>query len=549
MPEPSQPAAQGGGPSWLARQLSVRTPVRAAAAWLLWALLAGYLIFNKPFAKLGCEPLYVGEMVLACVVLSLLANLRSVFCEPIRRSWAFHLIAVFWCYGLLRALAGLTDHGYWALRDSVTATYAFVAFAAPAAWCVLARRRSGQAGGSAPRPAPQEEELQDLPSHIATCLLPVATLAALWAAAFANGWIEQRNWLDTKADFLTLAAAVAAWLWALAAVKVQPWRRGGALGNGTRVIAVLGAAVLAVEGFCLTKSLPTRTMWLVAGPLAALTVAAWAYTRARRRMLLAAGLGLACAAALVLRGFPAAFSQFEHDYALAEELDFSSDDREIHLRRYPDRFERLVLSNVTTGDARAERERWRSLLAPDETQFQTAQGRLGAHAIKWRAVFWLRCWDYTLRQAPLLGIGFGANLTNLLRHTPAWPMYIDSMRVDPPNRSPHCAHVTILTRLGLIGLALWLAILALVLWGALQVCWHHRAGASSRTVSPDKAALHRTRFWDGLAILGVWLIYLWAMTFGVVLEGPLGGIWFWALTGVLAWWRLATPDVEVAGKW
>jgi hypothetical protein len=40
-------------------------------------------------------------------------------------------------------------------------------------------------------------------------------------------------------------------------------------------------------------------------------------------------------------------------------------------------------------------------------------------------------------------------------------------------------------------------------------------------------------------LLGVWLIWLCAMSFGVVLEGPMGGMWFWALTGVLASWNSA----------
>ena len=316
------------------------------------------------------------------------------------------------------------------------------------------------------------------------------------------------------------------------------------------MVAFLGAAVLAVEGFCVMRAYPTRTIWLVLGPLAAIVVAAWACTRQRFRLLVIAGLALACAGAFVLRGLPRAFGQFDQEYALAEDLDFSSDELEDYVRRNPDQFEKLTLDRVTTGGEEAERERWRSLFSPDEAQFRTAQGRLGAHAIKWRVVFWLRCAHYTLEQAPLLGVGFGTNLTNLLRNTKAWPMYIDSMRVDPPNRSPHNAHVTVLTRLGLPGFALWLAILAAVLWGALQTCWHHRRLASAQAAAePDAAALHREGFWDGLALLGVWLIYLWAMTFGVVLEGPMGGVWFWALTGVLVWWRMATPvgKMQVAG--
>jgi hypothetical protein len=145
-----------------------------------------------------------------------------------------------------------------------------------------------------------------------------------------------------------------------------------------------------------------------------------------------------------------------------------------------------------------------------------------------------------MSRAPVFGIGLGTNLTYLLRNTPAWPIFIDSVRLDPPNRNPHCAHVTIFTRLGLLGLALWLGILGTVCVCALRTCWYHRQRASSPDLAPEEAALHRTHFWDGVTVLGVWLIYLWAMSFGVVLEGPFGGIWFWALTGVLAWWSIGT---------
>jgi len=536
MLEPSSPQPAHQPCSWL----HVNPGVRAAAAWFLWALLAGYLIFNKPFAQQGFPPLYVGEMVLVCVLLSLLERLPSVVVEPLRRSWAFRLIAVFWLYGVVRALTGYQYHGWWALRDSVTATYAYVAFALPAAWAVLACPRAQRARDGAKATAELEAGARELPSHVAGVLVPCATLAALWSAAMLYGWVTQNNWPETKADFLTQGAAVAAWVWAMAAVKVQPWQAGTANREGNKA-AFLGLVVLAAEGFFLVRALPTRTMWLVVGPLAALIVAAWAYTPGRRRILFAAGVGAILAATLVLGGVLRSFCRFEVDYGLAENLDFSSDTIEANLRKNPDRFERLVLNRVTSGDRRAERERWRSLLAPDESQFETEQGRLGAHAVKWRAVFWLRCWHYALHQAPLLGVGFGTNLTNLLRNTPAWPMYIDSMRVAPPNRSPHCAHVTILARLGLLGLALWVGILATVLWGALESCWYHRTLASSAGVAADQAALHRARFWDGVTVLGVWVIYLWAMTFGVVLEGPIGGVWFWGLTGVLVWWRIATP--------
>lgn len=541
--------------------LDVSRPVRILVALLLWGLLAGYLILNKPFAKLGFGPFYIGEMVLACALLSLLGRLKETFLEALNRSFVFWFIAAFWLYGLVRALAGYPEHGWWALRDSVVACYSLVAFVAPAVLWVLVPVPGPEAkelipsaesrGSASPR---HRDAMLYLPRHVVLWLLALASLGALWAAVMLFGWINQDLWLDTKADFLALATAVAAWVWAIAAVRASPWQRrmtGGDVGQasslsyngGARTVAFIGAVTLALEAFFLVRALPTRTMWLVVGPLALLIVAAWAYTRTRRRMFLAGCLALLCAAAFALRGLPRFFSQFDQEFALAQNLDFSSDELEVHLRQHPDNFPKLVLNRAMGGGERAGKERWQSLFAPDESKFETEQGRVGAHAVKWRAVFWLRCWHYVVHRAPVLGVGFGANLTNLLRNTAAWPMYIDGMRLDPPNRTPHCAHVTIFARLGLLGLGLWLVILASVLWNVLRACWQCRKLASSQGLPRERAEAWRLCFWDGLAILGVWIIYLWAMTFGVVLEGPIGGIWFWALTGILAWWSKAVPDV------
>ncbi|MGD0094275.1 MAG: hypothetical protein ABSE73_30575 [Planctomycetota bacterium] len=517
------------------RWLGVGRPMRLLVAALLGALLAGYLIFNKPFAKLGVGQFYVGEMVLACVLLSLLGRLDEVFVRPCRRSWTFRLIALFWLYGVVRALTGYTEHGCWALRDSVVATYSLAAFLAPAVWGDLVPPRDWH--GS------QFGKMQELPGRLLLWLLPVATLGALWTADVFFGWTMQSLWVgESKADFLALAVAVAAWLWAVTALRAAPWQQGGRGDAGTRTAACAGAAVLAVEAFLLVKALPTRTVWLVLGPLAALTAAAWASTPARRRICLAAGLGLVCAAAFKLRDLPRSFGEFDRRFELAQVMEFSSDGLEVWLRQHPERYPRLALTKAIAGGEKAEKERWQSLMTPDESQFETEAGQRGAHAVEWRAVFWLRCWHYVLHRAPVLGVGFGTNLVNLLRFTPAWPIYIDNLRLDPPNRTPHCAHVNIFARLGLLGLALWLAILALVLWGAMRTLWCYDRFAASGLFPPEKAAACRLRFWDGLAILGVWVIYLWAMTFGVVLEGPIGGIWFWALTGVLAWWSPVEPE-------
>ena len=50
----------------------------------------------------------------------------------------------------------------------------------------------------------------------------------------------------------------------------------------------------------------------------------------------------------------------------------------------------------------------------------------------------------------------------------------------------------------------------------------------------DRYVEERTEFVAEITLMSIWLIYLLAMTFGVVLENPFGGIWFWTLTGIIA---------------
>jgi O-antigen ligase len=250
-------------------------------------------------------------------------------------------------------------------------------------------------------------------------------------------------------------------------------------------------------------------------------------------------------------GMLAAVYKVERRYAPDENLDFSIRQVELDLLKDPETYPHFDFDlDLMNLDDRARRERWESLFDPDEDKFQTLEGRRGAHANEWRLTFWLRSFYYTWRHAPLFGIGFGQNITNLNRQPPdlrsresfAWRMFIPAMSVQ--NRNPHCAHLTVFTRLGLLGLALWLAILLSILAAALRSCWvHARAELKCRAENRAEAAeAHRCAFWDTLTVLGVWLIYLTAMSFGVVLENPMGGMWFWALTGVLAFESLKTTS-------
>jgi O-antigen ligase len=91
-------------------------------------------------------------------------------------------------------------------------------------------------------------------------------------------------------------------------------------------------------------------------------------------------------------------------------------------------------------------------------------------------------------------------------------------------RSPHNIVVTIFARSGVLGLGLWLAMLGTVGWwimSAVQVC--RRLGDRGNELFG---------VWMGAALLAIVIV----SSFGVVLEGPIGGIPFFVLLGLsMAW--------------
>ncbi|HEY3322955.1 MAG TPA: hypothetical protein VGP72_21045 [Planctomycetota bacterium] len=474
----------------------------AAIAW--WVLLSGYLVFNRPFATIGTHPLYIGEAILGLSLLALLVFKRSAFIEPLRRSWTFRFICAFLIYGLARAAWDYSFFGFYALRDSAIAYYAIAAFVAPALWSEL----------SGPAVVRNETVSQAPVFRAAHWLLPTTILAAAWGFSILRGWAPPEMIDGIKVDLMSAAVLIGAWVWGL---RIADCR--------LRIAALL----ISLASLAVVLAYPVRTTWLAIGPLLVAGVAAFCWTRGRRIALLSACLGLALLAIPSVTKIATAFARVDRDFGLKNTLAFSTQERELYLRDHPDHFTKMKLTYTPDTSAEGARERLKALVVLDAREFKTESGQSAAYSTVWRATFWTRCVRYTLRNSPLTGIGFGFNLTNLLRFTAGWYLFVDSQRLDPPNRSPHCAHITVFTRMGLIGFALWLSILISVGWGTLKRLWDCR----QRYVT-QKDSYARTEFYATLAIFGVWVVFLWSMSFGVILEGPMGGMWFWGLTGALA---------------
>jgi hypothetical protein len=134
---------------------------------------------------------------------------------------------------------------------------------------------------------------------------------------------------------------------------------------------------------------------------------------------------------------------------------------------------------------------------------------------EWRLRWWRTILGYTTDgKYALEGKGFGINLANA-----------DGFQVEEDRslRSPHSAHFTILARGGLTMVAIWVllnTIFAVSLFRAAR-----RAKAAGRTLLVQFAA----------STFALWIAALVNMSFDVYLEGPQGGIWFWAAIGFGSW--------------
>ncbi len=131
---------------------------------------------------------------------------------------------------------------------------------------------------------------------------------------------------------------------------------------------------------------------------------------------------------------------------------------------------------------------------------------------QFRLAWWGKIIDYTFNgQYFWTGKGFGINLADADGFQPT---------ADHSLREPHNSHLSVLARMGVPGFVLWILLqagFALFLLRALLA--HRRAG--------DKQ----------LAAVAAWVLAFWAAimvntSFDPYLEGPQGGIWFWALIGL-----------------
>ena len=137
----------------------------------------------------------------------------------------------------------------------------------------------------------------------------------------------------------------------------------------------------------------------------------------------------------------------------------------------------------------------------------------GLEATKqWRLRWWRKIIGYTLLGDYFwVGKGYGIDLgveDNMVHDR------------DAPARSPHNVSMTVLARSGVPGFIIWLIFLLSFAWGLFGRSWTTQWQLGPRY---ENYALWILAWWFGLFL---------ESCFGVIIEGPVGGIWFWSLVGI-----------------
>ena len=140
---------------------------------------------------------------------------------------------------------------------------------------------------------------------------------------------------------------------------------------------------------------------------------------------------------------------------------------------------------------------------------------------RFRLIWWKNVAQETLSTSPALGLGFGADLARGFLAE-----YYPTAEVDFSARSPHNIFMTTLGRMGLIGVAVLLAV---------YVAQGRVTARVARTARGDPARD------DAVALQAACWVIMVSACFGVVLEGPMGAIPFWIMLG-LAHYLANNPD-------
>jgi hypothetical protein len=440
-------------------------PVRVFIGALI-VLLAGYMFLGRGFAHIGVGVIYVGEVVLA---IGLVATAYAVIRLGLRpfRSVIVGLLVVFMVLGLARTIPYIGVYGADALRDAVLWGYAFFALfiylLADRAWLSGAVRVYGLIVPIFALWLPVAFNIflvlgKDISNQTPGAIIPLVYFKAGDMTVHSVGAVAFLVLLTTGwAGLRTLA-----WRYAIAQPLIWTMFINGTISRGALLSAAGGLGLVLVATRRLRNWLPIAvaavalTIALVVGPL----------------------VGPAIGSLLPTSGEAPA-------PAATEPPPWWAGNRPTTIGGFWDN-----LKSTVTDEG-------------DVNQVGTKRFRL-----EW----WTAIVDYTVFGPYFLtGKGFGVNLADADGFQPTQ---------DHSLRDPHNSTMTVLARMGVPGLLLWVALQA---GWAIGLLW---------------AFVRNRRAGDAwLSAVCAWIFIYWSATmvvasFDPFIEGPQGGIWFWTLFGL-----------------
>jgi hypothetical protein len=134
----------------------------------------------------------------------------------------------------------------------------------------------------------------------------------------------------------------------------------------------------------------------------------------------------------------------------------------------------------------------------------------------WRVVWWKNLYDHVMATNPVFGIGFGESLH-------IYNPFLEGIEDELVVRSPHNFNITVFTRMGILGLCLWAGILIVGIGALWMRVW---SGVTARGQPYTDERRDELAFWIVMLVCTVV-----NSSFGVLMEGPVLGIWFWFALG------------------
>jgi hypothetical protein len=471
-----QPARQGVCRD--SRSMIERRPSTLIAARVfllsLGVLLLGYMFLGRGFAHVGVPPVYVSEVVLAIGVICTAIVLARTW-PPRQPSVVVVLLVAFLALGALRTIPYVGTYGVDALRDAVLWGY----------------------------------------GAFALMLYVLVDRDVIGRVLRAYGWVVPgfAIWLPISWTLFRIVSS-----------GIDPTRPGEVVPliffkSGDMAVHIAGSVAFLV--FALPAGLATRAfLWrlFIAVPLAWTALAGWATNRGSlvaiavavglavvigRRWRAWAPLAAGAFIALMIFSLPSPISQ-PGDGAQSPPAATPVVHRPSPTPRSSQVVEPTDPPGRQIGIAQVV-QNFISIFAPSSDSELSGTRNF-------RLAWWSEIVDYTVF-GPYFwdGKGFGVNLATDDGFQPT---------ADESLRAPHNSHLTALARMGVPGFLLWLALQA------------------SFAVLLLRATLSHRRQGDRLlAAAGAWVLVYWTAmmvntSFDPYLEGPQGGIWFWAVFGV-----------------